>query len=116
MLNYGTAAQLYFNRNADAPANEAFEIFKNYESYTSADLSASLEDMYSMTENAGVTGKLNLTLDLGARVGITYKVTLPDGVDAADANGEAITGTYAYSISSYAWGIQEIQACILQIL
>ena len=25
----------------------------------------------------------------------------------AYANGEAITGTYAYSISSYAWGIQE---------
>ena len=157
MLNYGTAAQLYFNRHADAPANEAFEIFKDYESYTSTDLSTSLEDMYSMTENAGATGKLNLTLDLGTRVGITYKVTLPEGVDAADAklviqdaqgneletlqvagnatdskgrylvnfygstsrdmrrvvyatayaNGEAITGTYAYSISSYAWGIQE---------
>ena len=25
----------------------------------------------------------------------------------AYANGEAITGTYAYSISTYAWGVQE---------
>ena len=113
-------------------------------------------DMFGLTENAGATGMLNLTLDLGTRVGITYKVTLPAGIAAEDAvvivkdaagneletlqvagnatddrgryivnfygstsrdmrrvvyatayaNGEAITGTYAYSISSYAWGVQ----------
>ena len=90
-------------------------------------------------------------------IGIQYKVTLPEGINAEDAtlvitdengneletievstgtvdskgryvvnfygstsrdmrrvvyatayaNGAAITGTYAYSISSYAWGIQE---------
>ena len=160
MLNYGAAAQRYFNRHVDAPANTAFEIFKKYEGYASANLSAPLEDMYAMSENAGASGKLNLTIDLGTRIGITYKVTLPEGIAAEEAviivkdaagselerleiagnptdskgryivnfygstsrdmrrvvyatgyaNGKAITGTYAYSISTYAWGVQDVTA------
>ena len=159
MLNYGAAAQIYFDRHADALVNEAFESFKTYASYASADFTSVLEDL-SATENAdGKAGKLNIGLDLGTRIGIQYKVTLPSGIAAEDvslviadangntletlaltgedvtvdsrgryiisfygstskdmrrvvyatayANGEAITGTYAYSISTYAWGVQE---------
>ena len=157
MLNYGAAAQVYFDRHADAPVNEAFESFKTYASYASADFRTALENL-SATENAeGKNGKLNLGLDLGTRIGIQYKVTVPSDVNAEDvtlvitdaegnvlenlevagnetdsrgrylvnfygftsrdmrrvvyatayANGEAITGTYAYSISTYAWGVQE---------
>ena len=129
------------------------EIFDVYRSYASADLSAPLEDLYSVTENAGATGKLSLTIDLDTRIGIAYKVTLPEGIAAEDAklvikdaagneletfdlanasvdgkgrycvtffgstsrdmrrvvyatayaNSETITGTYAYSIASYAY-------------
>ena len=157
MLNYGAAAQIYFDRHADAPVNEAFESFKTYASYASADFKTALENL-SATENAeGKSGKLNLGLDLGTRIGIQYKVTVPSNVNAEDvtlvvtdasgkvletlavagnstdsrgrylvnfygstsrdmrrvvyatayANGEAITGTYGYSISTYAWGVQE---------
>ena len=157
MVNYGAAAQVYFDRHADAPVNEAFDSFKTYASYASADFKTALENL-SATENAeGKSGKLNLSLDLGTRIGIQYKVTVPADVNAEDvtlvvtdangnvletlkvagnatdsrgrylvnfygstsrdmrrvvyatayANGEAITGTYAYSISSYAWGVQE---------
>ena len=159
MLNYGAAAQIYFDRHADALVNEAFESFKTYAIYASADFSTALEDL-SATENADdKSGKLNLGLDLGTRIGIQYKVTLPANIAAEDvslvikdakgntletlalagedvsmdnkgryivnfygstskdmrrvvyatayANGEAITGTYAYSISTYAWGVQE---------
>ena len=157
MLNYGSAAQIYFDRHADAPVNEAFESFKTYASYASSDFRTALENL-SATENAeGKNGKLNLGLDLGTRIGIQYKVTVPAGVAAEDvaliitdsngnvletlavagnptdsrgrylvnfygstsrdmrrvvyatayANGEAITGSYAYSISTYAWGVQE---------
>ena len=157
MVNYGAAAQVYFDRHADAPVNEAFESFKTYASYASADFRTALENL-SATENAeGKSGKLNLSLDLGTRIGIQYKVTVPSNVNVEDvtvvvtdsngnvletltvagnatdsrgrylvnfygstsrdmrrvvyatayANGEAITGTYAYSISSYAWGVQE---------
>ena len=159
MLNYGAAAQIYFDRHADALVNEAFESFKTYASYASADFSTALEDL-SATENAeGKSGKLSLGLDLGTRIGIQYKVTLPADVAAEDvslviadadgntletltltgedvtmdnkgryivnfygftskdmrrvvyatayAGGEAITSTYVYSISTYAWGVQE---------
>ena len=157
MLNYGAAAQVYFDRHADAPVNEAFESFKTYASYASADFKTALENL-SATENAeGKAGKLNLGLDLGTRIGIRYKVTVPTDVNVKDvtlvitdsngnvletlqvagnpaddrgrfivnfygstsrdmrrvvyatayAKGEAITGTYAYSISTYAWGVQE---------
>ena len=159
MVNYGTAAQVFFDRHADSLVNEAFESFKTYASYASADFTSVLEDL-SATENAdGKAGKLNIGLDLGTRIGIQYKVTLPAGIAAEDvslviadangntletltltgedvtmdskgryivnfygstskdmrrvvyatayANGEAITGTYAYSISTYAWGVQE---------
>ena len=157
MLNYGTAAQTYFDRHADAPVNEAFESFKTYASYASADFKTALENL-AATENAeGKSGKLNLSLDLGTRIGIQYKVTVPAGVNVEDVtlvvtdaagnvletlavagnttdtkgrylvnfygstsrdmrrvvyatayvNGEAITGTYAYSISTYVWGVQE---------
>ena len=159
MLNYGAAAQIYFDRHADSLVNEAFESFKTYASYASADFSTALEDL-SATENAeGKSGKLNLGLDLGTRIGIQYKVTLPADIAAEDvslvikdangntletlaltgedvtvdsrgryivsfygstskdmrrvvyatayANGTAITGTYAYSNSTYAWGTQE---------
>ena len=157
MVNYGAAAQIYFDRHADAPVNEAFESFKTYANYASADFKTALENL-SATENAeGKSGKLNLGLDLGTRIGIQYKVTVPADVNVEDvtlvvtdtngnvletlavagnetdsrgrylvnfygftsrdmrrvvyatayANGEAITGTYAYSISTYAWGVQE---------
>ena len=157
MLNYGAAAQVYFDRHADAPVNEAFDSFKDYARYASADFRTALENL-SATENAeGKRGKLNLGLDLGTRIGIQYKVTVPSDTKVEDvtlivmdasgnilerltvagnptdnrgrylvnfygstsrdmrrlvyatayANGEAITGTYAYSISTYAWGIQE---------
>ena len=157
MVNYGAAAQVYFDRHADAPVNEAFDSFKTYASYASADFKTALENL-STTENAeGKSGKLNLGLDLGTRIGIQYKVTVPTDVNVEDvtlvvtdasgnvletlavagnetdsrgrylvnfygftsrdmrrvvyatayANGEAITGTYAYSISTYAWGVQE---------
>ena len=159
MLNYGAAAQIYFDRHADSLVNKAFPSFATYASYASAGFSTALEDL-SATENAeGKSGKLNLGLDLGTRIGIQYKVTLPADVAAEDvslviadadgntletltltgedvsmdnkgryvvnfygstskdmrrvvyatayANGEVITGTYAYSISTYAWGVQE---------
>ena len=157
MLNYGAAAQIYFDRHANAPVNEAFDSFTTYASYASADFTAVLEDLSATTDAEGKSGKLNQGLDLGTRIGIQYKVTLPAGVAAEDvslvitdgkgntletlslngenvdskgryivnfygstskdmrrvvyatayADGTAITGTYAYSISSYAWGIQE---------
>ena len=157
MLNYGAAAQVYFDRHADAPVNEAFESFRTYASYASADFKSALENL-ATTENAeDKSGKLNLSLDLGTRIGILFKVTVPTDVNVDDvtlvvtdaegnvletlavagngtdnkgrylvnfygstsrdmrrvvyatayANGEAITGTYAYSISTYTWGIQE---------
>ena len=157
MLNYGAAAQVYFDRHADAPVNEAYESFQTYASYASADFTKVLENL-ATTENAeGKSGKLNLGLDLGTRIGIQYKVTVPSDVNVEDvtlvvtdasgnvletlqvagnltdhkgrylvnfygftsrdmrrvvcatayAKSEAITGTYAYSISTYAWGVQE---------
>ena len=85
MLNYGTAAQVYFNRHADAPVNEAFESFKTYASYASSDLKAALEDMSGTISNGNASATVTQGLDLSTRVGITYKVKLPAGVDAADA-------------------------------
>ena len=157
MLNYGTATQVYFGRHKDAPANKAYEIFADYAHYASGDLSAPLEKTDSILENEGATGKLNVTLDLGTRVGITYKVTLSNAENAvlvirdaqgkeleridvagnptddrgryilnfygstsrdmrrvvyatAYANGKAVTDTYAYSIASYAYAVQETAA------
>ena len=152
MLNYGTAAQIYYNRHADAPVNQAFESFKTYASYASTDLSSALEDLSSQLPTAGATAAISQGLDLSTKVGITYKVKLPTGVNAANAtlvikdadgneleifdlstgtvdskgrycvtffgstsrdmrrvvyatvvvNGQAISNTYTYSISSYA--------------
>ena len=155
MLNYGTAAQMYFDRHTDAPVNEAFPIFAEYASYASAGLNTALENLGGQIANEGSVAKLNQALDLGTRVGITYKVTLPEGMDPADAklvikdaegkvldtlevagnatdsrgrylvtfygstsrdmrrvvyatviSGDAaISDTYTYSISTYAWGV-----------
>ena len=152
MLNYGTAAQIYFNRHADAPVNEAFESFKTYASYASTDLKSALEDMSGTISNGNASATVTQGLDLSTRVGITYKVKLPASVDAASASliikdadgseletfdlstgsvdskgrycvtffgstsremrrvayatvmvdGEAISDTYSYTISSYA--------------
>ena len=152
MLNYGAAAQVYFDRHADAPVNVAFESFKTYASYASADFTKVLENLATSEGTDGKAGKLNLGLDLGTRIGIQYKVTVPADVNVEDvtlvvtdangnvletltvagnptdnkgryivnfygftsrdlrrvvyatayAGGEAITGTYAYSISTYA--------------
>ena len=159
MLNYGAAAQIYFDRHADALVNEAFDSFKTYASYASADFASVLKDLSFVMNAEGKSGKLNIGLDLGTRIGIQYKVTLPAGIAAEDvtleiadaggkiletltltgegvttdakgryvvnfygstsrdmrrvvyatayANGQAITGTYGYSISTYAWGVQE---------
>ena len=157
MVNYGAAAQIYFDRHADALVNEAYQSFKTYASYASADFTNALENLATTEGADGKNGKLNLGLDLGTRIGIQYKVTVPADVNAEDvtlvitdaqgneletlavagnatdsrgrylvnfygsssrdmrrvvyatayANGVAITGTYAYSISTYAWGIQE---------
>ena len=85
MLNYGTAAQIYFDRHADAPVNAAFESFITYADYASADLLTPLIDLSGQIPTAGATATISQTLDLGTRVGITYKVTLPEGTDAAKA-------------------------------
>ena len=156
MVNYGAAAQVYFDRHADALVNEAYESFKTYASYASADFTTALENMATTEGVDGKPGKLNIGLDLGTRIGAQYKVTVPAGVNVEDislvvtdaegnvletmavagnptdskgrylvnfygftsrdmrrvvyatayVNGEAITGTYGYSISTYAWGIQ----------
>ena len=107
MLNYGTAAQLYFNRHADALACNAFESFKTYASYASTDLSAALEDLSGTISTGNSSATISQSLDLSTRIGITYKVKLPSGVDAAsaslivkDENGKELesfdlsTGTY----------------------
>ncbi|MBR5570195.1 MAG: hypothetical protein IKW10_04795, partial [Oscillospiraceae bacterium] len=157
MVNYGAAAQVYFNRHADAPVNMAFDSFKKYASYASTDFRTQLEDMTSQIPVAGATAALSQTLDLGTRIGISYKAKLPAGVDPADAklvikdasgkelavidlstgeldsknryvvifdgstttdmrrvvyatimvNGVAISNTYTYSISSYAYSLQQ---------
>ena len=162
MLNYGTAAQVYFDRHANAPVNEAFDSFKNYASYASADFTNVLENLATSENVDGKAGKLNLGLDLGTRIGIQYKVTVPSNVNVDDvslvitdaegnvletlrvagnatdskgryivnfygstsrdmrrvvyatayAGSEAITGSYAYSISTYTWGIQENAAAL----
>ena len=156
MVNYGAAAQVYFDRHADALVNEAYDSFKTYASYASADFTTALENMATTEGSDGKPGKLNIGLDLGTRIGAQYKVTIPAGVNVEDislvvtdaegnvletmavagnptdskgrylvnfygftsrdmrrvvyatayVNGEAITGTYGYSISTYAWGIQ----------
>ena len=85
MLNYGTAAQIYYKRHADAPVNEAFESFKTYASYASTDLKSALEDLSGTDSNGNAGAVITQGLDLSTRVGITYKVKLPAGVDAADA-------------------------------
>ena len=157
MVNYGAAAQIYFDRHTDALANETYENFITYASYASADFTTQLENLATTENTEGKAGKLNLGLDLGTRIGIQYKVTVPANVNAEDvtlvitdaegkeietlavggnatdnkgryivnfygntstqmrrmvyatayANGEAITGTYGYTVSTYAWGIQE---------
>ena len=162
MVNYGTAAQIYFDRHADAPVNQAFESFKTYASYASTDFSAVLEDMAGQAAIPGATAALSQTLDLGTRIGITYKAKLPAGVNAKDAklvikdasgnelevidlstgtvdskgryvvtyygsssrdmrrvvfatvivNGNPISNVYTYSISTYAWGVQENAAAL----
>ena len=86
MLNYGTAAQIYFNRHADAPVNEAFESFKTYADYASSDLKSALEDLSGTISNGNASATITQGLDLSTRVGITYKVKLPAGVDAASAS------------------------------
>ena len=84
MLNYGTAAQQYFNRHADAPANEAYAIFADYACYATADLTSPLEDLSKETSNDGAAAILSQTLELGTRIGIRYKVALPEGVNVED--------------------------------
>ena len=85
MLNYGTAAQMYFKRHADAPANLAYESFITYADCASVDLSKALENLKSTSSNEGATGTMSIGLDLGTRIGIQYKVALPEGMNAADA-------------------------------
>ena len=84
MLNYGTAAQSYFNRHADAPANEAYAIFADYAAYATGE-EVVLEDLSKQTSNDGATAVISQTLELGTRIGIQYKVALPGDVDAANA-------------------------------
>ena len=153
MLNYGTAAQIYFNRHADAPANTAYDEFAAYTKYASTDLREALADLSSVTALEGATATLTQALDLASRIGVQYKVTLTNAADAANAavvvrdaegnvldtlpladatqdsrgryvvtfygntsrqmrrvvyatvevNGVAISGTYGYSASTYAY-------------
>ena len=157
MLNYGTAAQRYFDRHADAPANEAYPIFADFASFATAEPVA-LADLFTVSENDRASAKIGITLELSNRIGIVYNVSLPEGVDASEAtlnitdaegkllasvslaeasvdsmgryvvcydgntarqmrdvvygtvsaNGEAISNTYGYSISSYAAQIADI--------
>ena len=85
MVNYGTAAQIYYDRHADAPVKEAFESFQTYAGYASADLKTALEDLSGTISNGNASATITQGLDLSTRVGITYKVTLPADVNAADA-------------------------------
>ena len=75
MLNYGTAAQRYFDRHADAPANEAYPIFAQFADCATAE-PAALENLFAEIENAEATAKVGIALELAGRVGIAYRVNL----------------------------------------
>ena len=85
MLNYGTAAQLHFDRHTDAPANQAYPIFDQYRSYAPAELEQPLADLYASKPLTGATAKISISLELATKIGITYKVTLPQGTDLSKA-------------------------------
>ena len=81
MVNYGTAAQIFFDRHTDALAKDSFESFKTYASYASSDLITPLQDLSGQIAVTGASAAISQTLELDTRIGIIYKVKLPTGAD-----------------------------------
>ena len=90
MLNYGAAAQVNFNRHADALANANFE---EYQQYASEGLATPLvnDKLESETANNGAVTKIGTAVSLEARVGIKMTFTMADGHTLDDNTKMVVT-------------------------
>lgn len=75
MLNYGTAAQIYFGRHTDGLANAEFE---EYQQYATAELTSAVESVKDSIATGctnNLVEKFSAKLDMNSSVGIIFTVT-----------------------------------------
>ncbi len=82
LLNYGAAAQLYFNRNAANPVNAGLDA---YQKYSSTALSAELSDEMTVAGGtATAVSKIGFAVNFADRTEIKVKLSLAEGYTAED--------------------------------
>lgn len=87
MLNYGTAAQNYFGRHTDAPANADFAA---YQQYASTELDP---DVISVKETVptgcanNIVTKFGAALDMNSSIGIIYTITGVSSFNSSNISG-----------------------------
>ena len=75
MLNYGTAAQLYFGRHTDALANAEFEEYQQYASTGLVTEVVSVRDTIASGCTNNLVSKFGSALDVNTSVGIKFTLT-----------------------------------------
>ena len=84
LLNYGSAAQTYFGRRADVPANAGMDA---YQQYATKELSEELNDQKTVvaTERTiTAVDKISFSVNFNDKTEMNAKLTLADGYTAED--------------------------------